>query len=108
MYWRSLGAGSPGKCFYLSNCRFAKRQLAEVRLDDRLPKPTTRAQLVEDLIAFDIIKGVPYIATRPAGCIAYNKWQRPRSASSAFQVRKPTVDTHWSRRISYEKSRKRM
>lgn len=26
---------------------------------------------------FDIVKGVPYLATYPAGCIAYNKWGRP-------------------------------
>lgn len=28
------------------------------------------------LILFDVVKGIPYIATYPAGCIAYNKWQR--------------------------------
>ena len=26
---------------------------------------------------FDIVNGVPYLATYPAGCIAYNKWGRP-------------------------------
>jgi hypothetical protein len=30
-----------------------------------------------NLIRFDVVKGVPYIATYPAGCIAYNKWGRP-------------------------------
>jgi hypothetical protein len=30
-----------------------------------------------NLILFDVIKGVPYIAAYPAGCIAYNKWKRP-------------------------------
>ncbi len=30
-----------------------------------------------NLIRFDIVKGIPYIATYPAGCIAYNKWGRP-------------------------------
>lgn len=29
------------------------------------------------LLAVDVVGGVPYIATTPAGCIAYNKWQRP-------------------------------
>lgn len=26
---------------------------------------------------FDIVNGVPYLATYPAGCISYNKWGRP-------------------------------
>ncbi|WP_141397537.1 hypothetical protein [Polaromonas sp. AER18D-145] len=26
---------------------------------------------------FDIVAGIPYLATYPAGCIAYNKWGRP-------------------------------
>ena len=30
-----------------------------------------------NLLLLDIVKGVPYIATYPAGCIAYNKWKRP-------------------------------
>jgi len=29
------------------------------------------------LLALDIVNGVPYIVTHPAGCIAYNKWGRP-------------------------------
>lgn len=29
------------------------------------------------LLAIDVIGGVPYIVTTPAGCLAYNKWQRP-------------------------------
>lgn len=29
------------------------------------------------LLAVDVVGGVPYIVTTPAGCIAYNKWQRP-------------------------------
>lgn len=29
------------------------------------------------ILLLDIVKGTPYIATSPAGCIAYNKWQRP-------------------------------
>lgn len=28
-------------------------------------------------IMLDILNATPYIATRPAGCIAYNKWDRP-------------------------------
>lgn len=30
-----------------------------------------------NLLLLDIVNGVPYIATYPAGCIAYNKWKRP-------------------------------
>lgn len=30
-----------------------------------------------NLLVLDIVKGTPYIATYPAGCIAYNKWKRP-------------------------------
>lgn len=30
-----------------------------------------------NLLVLDIVNGIPYIATYPAGCIAYNKWKRP-------------------------------
>ena len=30
-----------------------------------------------NLLILDVVKGVPYIATYPVGCIAYNKWKRP-------------------------------
>lgn len=29
------------------------------------------------LLILDFLKGTPYLATSPAGCIAYNKWGRP-------------------------------
>lgn len=29
------------------------------------------------LILLDFMNGVPYMATRPAGCISYNNWKRP-------------------------------
>jgi hypothetical protein len=29
------------------------------------------------LLALDVVRGEPYIVTYPAGCIAYNKWNRP-------------------------------
>lgn len=38
-----------------------------------------------NLILFDVVKGVPYIATYPAGCIAYNKWQRPNPPQILFK-----------------------
>lgn len=30
-----------------------------------------------NLMMLDFINGIPYIATYPAGCLAYNKWGRP-------------------------------
>ncbi len=38
-----------------------------------------------NLILFDVLKGVPYIATYPAGCIAYNKWNRPNPPQILFK-----------------------
>ncbi len=29
------------------------------------------------LLAVDVVNGIPYIATTPTTCIAYNKWERP-------------------------------
>lgn len=37
-----------------------------------LPEPNSLG-----LLLLDMVGGVPYIATSPAGCIAYNKWKRP-------------------------------
>jgi hypothetical protein len=55
---------------------------------DSQPEPNSLS-----LIAFDIVKGVPYIATRPAGCIAYNKWQRPNPPQVLFKY----VSRQWVR-----------
>ena len=38
-----------------------------------------------NLLLFDVVKGVPYIATYPAGCIAYNKWKRPNPTYVLFK-----------------------
>ncbi|HAF43498.1 MAG TPA: hypothetical protein DCK83_00760 [Gallionellaceae bacterium] len=38
-----------------------------------------------NLIRFDVVNGVPYIATYPAGCIAYNKWGRPNPPQVLFK-----------------------
>lgn len=40
------------------------------------------------LILFDVMRGIPYIATYPAGCIAYNKWQRPNPPQILFKYEK--------------------
>jgi hypothetical protein len=38
-----------------------------------------------NLIRLDVVNGVPYIATYPAGCIAYNKWGRPNPPQILFK-----------------------
>ncbi len=38
-----------------------------------------------NLLLLDVVKGVPYIATYPAGCIAYNKWKRPNPPYILFK-----------------------
>jgi hypothetical protein len=37
-----------------------------------IPEPNGLSPLL-----LDVVKGVPHLATSPAGCIAYNKWGRP-------------------------------
>lgn len=39
---------------------------------DSVPEPNSL-----NLLLLDVVQGVSYIATYPAGCIAYNKWGRP-------------------------------
>ena len=47
---------------------------------DSVPEPNSL-----NLIRLDIVNGVPYIATYPAGCIAYNKWGRPNPPQVLFK-----------------------
>lgn len=47
---------------------------------DSAPEPNSL-----NLLLFDVVNGVPYIATYPAGCIAYNKWQRPNPPYVLFK-----------------------
>ena len=42
---------------------------------------------------FDIVSGTPYLATYPAGCIAYNKWGRPNPPQILFKYE----DEQWKR-----------
>jgi hypothetical protein len=37
------------------------------------------------LLALDIVAGVPYIVTTPIGCIAHNKWNRPNPPYVVFK-----------------------
>ena len=55
---------------------------------DSQPEPNSLS-----LIAFDIVDGVPYVATRPAGCIAFNEWQRPNPPQVLFKY----VNRQWVR-----------
>lgn len=36
-------------------------------------------------LLLDIVNGIPYLATSPAGCIAYNKWGRPNPPYVLFK-----------------------
>lgn len=55
---------------------------------DSVPEPNSL-----NLVRFDVIKGVPYIATYPAGCIAYNKWGRPNPPQVLFKYE----NSQWKR-----------
>lgn len=48
--------------------------------NNRLPEPNSLGPLL-----LDIVGGVPYLATGPAGCIAYNKWGRPNPPYILFK-----------------------
>jgi len=45
-----------------------------------LPEPNSLGALL-----LDVVDGVPYLATSPAGCIAYNKWGRPNPPYILFK-----------------------
>ncbi len=47
--------------------------------DDK-PEPNSLGALL-----LDVVDGVPYLATSPAGCIAYNKWGRPNPPYILFK-----------------------
>lgn len=47
---------------------------------DSVPEPNSL-----NLLLLDVVRGVPYIATYPAGCIAYNKWKRPNPTYILFK-----------------------
>jgi hypothetical protein len=58
----------------------AKKIIWKTDFRDTVPEPNSL-----NLLLFDVIRGVPYIATYPAGCIAYNKWQRPNPPYILFK-----------------------
>ena len=58
---------------------------------DTVPEPNSLNHF-----RFDIVGGIPYLATYPAGCIAYNKWGRPNPPQVLFKY----VAGQW-RRITF-------
>lgn len=55
---------------------------------DDFPEPNSLSPLLVDVVA-----GVPYLATSPAGCISYNKWGRPNPPYILFKY----VNDEWKR-----------
>jgi len=55
---------------------------------DSVPEPNSLNHF-----RFDIVNGVPYLATYPAGCIAYNKWGRPNPPQVFFRY----ANDQWQR-----------
>ncbi|OGT04442.1 MAG: hypothetical protein A2143_05575 [Gallionellales bacterium RBG_16_57_15] len=55
---------------------------------DDSPEPNSLGPLL-----LDVVGGVPFIATSPAGCISYNKWGRPNPPYILFKY----VDDEWKR-----------
>ncbi len=43
------------------------------------------------VLAINVINNIPYIATYPAGCIAYNKWKRPNPPYVFFKY----INNQW-------------
>jgi hypothetical protein len=55
---------------------------------DELPEPNALGPLLLDMVG-----GIPYLATSPAGCISYNKWGRPNPPYILFKY----VSDEWKR-----------
>lgn len=52
----------------------------KTNFQDSEPEPNSL-----NLLVLDVVNGTPYIATYPAGCIAYNKWKRPNPPYIVFK-----------------------
>jgi len=52
----------------------------KTEFDERVPEPNSLGPLL-----LDIVDGIPYLATSPAGCISYNKWGRPNPPYILFK-----------------------
>jgi len=60
----------------------------KTEFDDRVVEPNSLGPLL-----LDIVDGIPYLATSPAGCISYNKWGRPNPPYILFKY----VNEEWKR-----------
>lgn len=58
----------------------SKKIIWKTDFRDSVPEPNSL-----NLLLVDVVKGIPYIATYPAGCIAYNKWKRPNPPQILFK-----------------------
>jgi hypothetical protein len=60
--------------------------------NDSVPEPNSLS-----ILLLDIVNGTPYIATRPTGCIGFNKWKRPNPPYIFFKY-----DGHDWKRITLD------
>lgn len=60
----------------------------KTEFNNNVPEPNSLSPLL-----LDVVGGVPYLATSPAGCIAYNKWGRPNPPYVLFKY----ADGAWQR-----------
>lgn len=58
----------------------SKKIVWKTDFDNAAPEPNSLGPLL-----LDVVGGVPYLATSPAGCIAYNKWGRPNPPYILFK-----------------------
>jgi len=60
----------------------------KTEFNDHVPELNSLSPLL-----LDVIGGIPYLATTPAGCIAYNKWGRPNPPYVLYKY----VNDEWKR-----------
>jgi len=65
-----------------------KKIIWQTDFRDSQPEPNSLGALL-----LDVVDGVPYLATSPAGCIAYNKWGRPNPPYVLYKY----VNDEWQR-----------
>ncbi len=65
-----------------------KKILWKTEFNDRVPELNSLSPLL-----LDVVGGIPYLATSPAGCVAYNKWGRPNPPYVLYKY----VNDEWHR-----------
>lgn len=65
-----------------------KQILWRTEFSNDIPEPNGASPLL-----LDVVGGIPYLATSPAGCIAYNKWGRPNPPYVLFKY----INDAWQR-----------